>query len=95
MYKKKNSFFNTKNNIKPSRQEVVRSLNESLEKNDLAILRLKNINEYLKGAGIENEIEYVPLSISRDDYKSFKYCEFVCQKLEKFYKDGLKKNGIC
>ncbi len=94
MYKK-NNFFKNKNNIKPSRQEVVRSLKESIEKNDLAILRLNKMNEYLKNEGIENENEFVTVSISRDDYKSFKYCEFVCQKLDKFYKDGLKKNGIC
>lgn len=46
---KKNRFFD-KRNIKPSRHEVVRSLNESLEKNDLAILKLKGIIEYFEEA---------------------------------------------
>ncbi len=93
MYRK-NRFFDQRN-IKPSKQEVVKSFRESIEKNNLAILRLNNLNEYLKKEGIEDENEFVTVSISRDDYKSFKYCEFVCQKLDKFYKDGLKKNGIC
>lgn len=43
---KKNQFF--RNNIKPSKQEVIRSLKESLEKNDLAILKLRNIIEYFE-----------------------------------------------
>lgn len=46
---KKNRFFD-KRNIKPSRQEVVRSLNESLEKNDLAISNLNGIIEYFETA---------------------------------------------
>jgi len=93
MYRK-NRFFDQRN-IKPSKQEVVKSFRESIEKNNLAILRFNNLNVYLKKEGIEDENEFVTVSISRDDYKSFKYCEFVCQKLDKFYKDGLKKNGIC
>lgn len=38
---------------------------------------------------------FINIPITRSDYESLKYCKFVCERLEKFYKDGLKRNGVC